>query len=172
MSLPLLTVFHGPPAPSGQSQVLSIWHSRFHPLCPTRLSLQGLKPCHGPPKFQEPSLRFRPHPLPLQEPSCCCRECPSPSLAWHRFSRGVRGWCRAQKLFPGRGGGGRGQVLLPLAPSLPSPALPWGPSLTFLGWLWSTLPGSSHCLTHASPAPVRQPAKERHPSPFFTDGGS
>lgn len=25
-------------------------------------------------------------PLPLQEPSCCCRQCPSPTLAWQRFS--------------------------------------------------------------------------------------
>lgn len=69
----------------------------------------------------------------------------------------VRGQGLAQTLFPGLGGGGLSQVLLPLAPSLPSPALPWGQaasrSLAASGpppWLQldQDSPGSGPALTY------------------------
>lgn len=85
-----------PPGRPGQSQILLVWNSRFHPLFSARPPLQGLKSCHSSPKLQELLLpRFHsPCPHPSQGPSSCCRECPSPSLAWQRFPRGVRGWRR------------------------------------------------------------------------------
>lgn len=84
----------------------------------------------------------------------------------------VRGQGLAQRLFPGRGGGGLSQVLLPLAHSLPSLALPWGRAAS------RSLAGSapprptplrlqpdqdSRLLAspglHSSPTPAHQPAR-------------
>lgn len=76
------------PVSSGQSQILLVWNSRFHPLFSTRPLLQELKSCHSSPKLQELLLPcfHSPCPHPLQESSSCCGECPSPSLSWQRFS--------------------------------------------------------------------------------------
>lgn len=76
----------------------------------------------------------------------------------------MRGQGLAQRLFPAGGGGGCGQVPLPLVLSLPSPALPWGPSgLTFLGWLWSLAlaPAPDSILNQHLPSsgPCCQPAR-------------
>lgn len=126
------------------SQVLSIWLSRCHPLCPTRPCLQGLRSATVPPNSK--NHHFASASRPFARALLRLSGMPFPLLGLAEVL--VRGQRLAQRLFPGRGRGGCGQVPLPLAPSLPSLALPWGPSLTFFGWLWSTLPGSSLCLTY------------------------
>lgn len=74
MSLSLLTCSPSPPNPPtppltgrpGQSQILLVWNSRFHPLFSTRPPLQGLKSCHSSPNSKSYSyLASTPLPPPF-----------------------------------------------------------------------------------------------------------
>lgn len=154
MSLPLYTGFPGSSAPSGQRQLF---------LKPNLLNLGFKAPPTPPPTSRPPHwgiktcpsiaqiLRAIPSTLPLRLASAGAvplSGMPFPHLGLAKVL--VRGQRLTRRLFPDGGGGGLSQVLLPLALSLPSPALPWGPhSLTFV---------DSAPPAPATPTPVPQPA--------------
>lgn len=89
---------------------------------PTSPPRQKLKPCQSPPNFQEASLHFTPSPWLCRSHPAVWNALPPP---WPR--KGSReGSGVGSEAVSWWGGGGLSQVLLPLAPSLPSLALPWG----------------------------------------------
>ena len=117
------------------------------PTAPTRPPHGGIKTCQSTPPMLRVIASLPPLPLLAFAGAIPLAGMPFPHPGLAKVL--VRGQELAQRLFPDGGGGDLSQVPLPLAPSLPSPALPWGPPAAS-----RSLAGSGHPTPHTPPTPL------------------
>lgn len=115
----------GSPVPCRQARsILQGMQGSTHSV-PTSPLHQKLKSCQSPPRLQEASLAAAPPSSPPPPPGASRPSgMPFPLLGLAKVP--VRGQGLAQTLFPGGEEGASAKRCFLRAPSLPSPALPWG----------------------------------------------